>query len=581
MKKTLLLVMYITLVSFANTFAQNLLSSSTWWDLGQGSVTGFSANGSASENVREISTAPNALISTVLWKAVNDKENNADGGWNSDYVNIDHTKTYRFSVWLKKTNSHNGYSYLGCSSNNHILKLNGEVNNNPYFWYGDLPQLDKWYVVVGYVHGSSYIGTTNFGGIYDGETGEKVKAIQDFKFKAGATSVRHRSYLYYDTNPNDRQYFWEPRIEDNSTAESIQDIIKHNKPLEGNLLDISSWSIGQGSTKGFNINGSIGKNSREWGKNHVGEDVILWKATNDAESHADGGWNSWSHPIDHTRAYRYIIWLKKTNSNDGHSYLGCQSYSDGSNHILNLSGSINPNPYFWVGDLPELNKWYMVVGFVHGSGYTGTGGAGGIYDGETAEKVKTITDFKFKNTAKLAYHRTYLYYDTNTKDRQYFYAPRMEMVTGKEPTIKELFKINNDSKVTFTFDAAGNQTKRFYCKNADCNNFSRSADEEDIPLPPNEDNEKEDTKEDVAIFNSIKLHPNPTSNIIKIELSPELLEHLESAQLYNTNSILVKNLNFNNKEQIKMSLKGLPTGVYFLHMHLKNSQSITKKIIKK
>lgn len=579
-------MIFITLLCFTNTFAQNLLDSSTWWDLGQGSVTGFSANGSASENVREIGDAPNAPMSTVLWKAVNDVDNNADGGWNSTYVNVDHTKTYRFSVWLKKTNSNDGHSYFGCrgylNGEHHILNLDGSVNTNPYFWHGDLPQLDKWYLLIGYVHSSDYMGQVNHGGIYDGKTGEKVKSIRDFKLKIGAPNLAHRAYLYYDTNVNDRQYFYAPRIEDNSTAPTIASLLGLDKPLAGNLIDVSRWEVGSGGCYGFSRNGSDAENSREWGVNHLGKNVMLWKATNDVARDADGGWNTSPYKIDHTKTYRLVIWLKKTNSNDGYSYFGTYSISDGAHHILNLNdNAVNQNPYFWLGDLPELNKWYMLVGFIHGSNYSAKTNHGGIYDTETGEKIKTIRDFKFKTTAKMAQHRAYLYYDVTEADEQYFWAPRLEMVTGQNiPSINELLQINNGSKITFTFDAAGNQTKRFYCKDADCNNFSKLVDA-DTPLPPNEDNEDDNAKEDIAISNSVKLYPNPTYNNIKIELTPKLLEHLESAQLYNTNSILIKDLNFNNKKNIKVNLKDLPTGVYFLHMHLKNSQSITKKIIKK
>ena len=49
-----------------------------------------------------------------------------------------------------------------------------------------------------------------------------------------------------------------------------------------------------------------------------------------------------------------------------------------------------------------------------------------------------VESFKFQTTATQLRHRSYLYYDTNTSDRQYFYAPRMEVVNGNEPSIAEL-----------------------------------------------------------------------------------------------------------------------------------------------
>ena len=202
-----------------------------------------------------------------------------------------------------------------------------------------------------------------------------------------------------------------------------------------NLLDLSSWNIGSGSTGTFSRNGSDSENIREWGEGPDGVRTILWKAVPDAASNGDGGWNTGYFSIDHTKMYRFTVWIKKTNSNDGYTYLGCRVNPQS---VLTLNGSSNSNPYFWVGDLPELNKWYLIVGYIHGSGDASTANYGGIYDGETGEKVISCTDFKFPTSATSAGHRSYLYYDVNTSDRQYFYAPRMEQVNGDEPPIETL-----------------------------------------------------------------------------------------------------------------------------------------------
>ena len=188
---------------------QNLVPSDSW-TVGSGSVGIFLVNGSASENVREIGSDPYGRQS-VLWKAIPDAASGADGGWDGAFFSIDNTKMYRYSVWIKKTNSINGTTYFGCNGND-ILTLAGSVNSNPYFWSGDLPQLDKWYLLVGYIHASNDPSTSNYGGIFDGDTGLKVANTTDFKFSSGATQARHRTYLYYDTNTSDRQYFYDPQV---------------------------------------------------------------------------------------------------------------------------------------------------------------------------------------------------------------------------------------------------------------------------------------------------------------------------------------------------------------------------------
>ena len=123
-----------------------------------------------------------------------------------------------------------------------------------------------------------------------------------------------------------------------------------------NLINDISWVVGTGSVTGFSQNGSTSENSRIWGTNHLGESVVLWEATPDATSGADGGWNSSYYSVDYTKAYRYSVWIKKTNSTSGSTYFGCDEPSD---KILRLDGTTNSNPYFWSGDLPRLNRWYF------------------------------------------------------------------------------------------------------------------------------------------------------------------------------------------------------------------------------
>lgn len=205
-----------------------------------------------------------------------------------------------------------------------------------------------------------------------------------------------------------------------------------------NLLDLSDWTVGSGSITDFSKNGSTTENIREWGIGPQGERTVVWKSIPDGAGGPDGGWVSNSISIDHTKIYRYSLWIKKTNSNSGSSYFGCFSYPG---PVLKLNGGENANPYFWYGDLPQLDKWYLLVGFIHGSGDTSSSSFGKMYDGATGMIVKNLTDYKFQTTATTAKHRAYLYYDTNITNSQYFYAPRMDEVNGNEPSITELLGI--------------------------------------------------------------------------------------------------------------------------------------------
>lgn len=583
--KTKLLYLVIICVTSFSANSQNLLNTNTW-TIGSGSVSGFSQNGNTSENSREYGTSPKGT-SELLWKGKPSGNYYADGGWNSSYSNIDHTKTYRLVVWLKKTNSNDGRSYFGFHSPNNGLTLSGSVNNNPYFWSGDLPQLNKWYMLVAFVHGSTYNTNVSYGGIYDGATGEKIRNITDFKFKSTATILRHRTYLYYDYNTSDRQYFYAPRVEMvDGNEPPVQELLGLNNSNSANLLAqyLQNWTVGTGSVSGFGQNGATSENSRELGRNHIGEKVVLWKATPDASSNADGGWNtSWIYGINSNTSYRYSVWIKKTTSNNGSTYFGFYANDSGS---LRLNGTYNGNPYFFAGDLPKLNRWYLLVGYVRKSSHTGTANTGGIYDGTSGEKVRTITDYKLKSTVTALRHRSYLYYDRNTLDRQYFYEPRIDRITGNEPTIHELLKINDDSKIILSYDIAGNQTQNFYCGDPSyCAPPAARKQQEKAETIIHEEEviaEAEPEEEIEPVYeNQLTVYPNPTENRVSIRVEQELLAQIHTIRIYNTNSTLLQNLSFNKANKIEVDLTNKPAGVYFLHLHLKNGKSITKKIIKK
>ena len=352
-----------------------------------------------------------------------------------------------------------------------------------------------------------------------------------------------------------------------------------------NLLDTSTWALGSGSVSGFSQNGSTSENIRELGLNHVGESVVLWKAVPDASSNADGGWNSSYVIIDNTKKYRLSVWIKKRNSNDGTTYFGCRSHN-GAYQTYRLDGTLDTNPYFFYGDLPKLDRWYLLIGYVHEKTSSETTTQGAIYDGVTGEFVKsTLRDFKFGASASNLLHRAYLYYDTNANDRQYFYAPRMEVVDGTEWSLEKLLSLNPDSKVYFTYDNAGNQNQRFYCDVAGCtvSSTSTSANKEviteDISASINEENDLEDTYDNVE--NYISLSPNPTKGKVVLKLtSKSNVSISHSIYIYNISGILVKTIRSNSQNEMEMDVSNLATGKYLVHIHLSNGSSVTKQIIK-
>ncbi len=230
-------ILFICSVSLAQT---NLIDTSSWFE-GNGPVSGFSTSGADQENVREMGIGPHNA-SVLLWKTIPNTIGHA-GGWHTDLINIEHTKTYRFTVWVKKLNSNDGNNVFQGSAQNNLgdsayNTLNGSSTTNSFF-QGDLPTLDTWYLLVGYMHESGYTNTISIGGVYNGLTGVKIFDCIDYKFQTTATQIKQDVYLANNTNTSDTEFFYGPTMyEVNGQEPSIQDIInaqpdsqKPSKPI--------------------------------------------------------------------------------------------------------------------------------------------------------------------------------------------------------------------------------------------------------------------------------------------------------------------------------------------------------------
>jgi len=238
----------------------------------------------------------------------------------------------------------------------------------------------------------------------------------------------------------------------------LMSMVCANHSIAQNLLDLSGWTIGQQSTGVFGTIGESNENVREWGEGPLGNRVVLWKAQPNGGGNDDGGWNSQAFPVNSASLHRFAVWIKKTNSNDGTTLFGCSYF--GHTNTLNLDGAGNGNPYFFAGDLPELNKWFLLIGYVHGSGDISAENYGGVYDSVSGLKVADCVDFKFAVGATEYNHRAYLYYDSTIADRQYFYGPRVDVINGNEPPIESLLGLSSKaSSLAYFPDKVGIKTR--------------------------------------------------------------------------------------------------------------------------
>ncbi len=197
-----------------NLVTSESLMNSNSWKIGVGNEDGFLTFGSPSANSRVAGVGPYGN-KVLLWKVVSSPAGFLDGGWYSSAIKIDPTKTYRSTIWIKKVGSSGGTTYFGCSG---VNNLDGTINNNPYFWTGNLPNLNRWYLLVGYIHGSEDGSMVSYGGVYDGATGKRIYFTTDFKNKVGSNLQIHRSYLAHDGNSSDIEYFWNPTFSEVSDS---------------------------------------------------------------------------------------------------------------------------------------------------------------------------------------------------------------------------------------------------------------------------------------------------------------------------------------------------------------------------
>ncbi len=207
-------------------FANSAINSLSW-SLGSGGATGYNQNGATAENERVTGTDPFGKSSTV-WETRPQGNTADDGGWNSDWFNIDNTKLYRFSVWVKRTSTTTGGTfYLGLYGNNDGIKRTdtSAYEGNPYWECSGTSKFDKdvGYLVVGhcYPYNTSYTGQHPESGIYTVSGGStKVLSINacnigaDVKWAgANVTQGIHRCYHYYCSDATTRLQLFDPRVD--------------------------------------------------------------------------------------------------------------------------------------------------------------------------------------------------------------------------------------------------------------------------------------------------------------------------------------------------------------------------------
>ena len=184
------------------------------WEVWIWTIGWYSVYLSESENERKIDSNP-IWANDIIWESTSTDTDDQDGWWTNDSFTIDTSKTYRVSAWFKKIwNRTTGVSYLW--TRGPVLRVTtGASTTNPYFWLWDLPDIDKWYLVVGYIHPIWYTGTEVKWWIYATDSIDKVaNTDQDFIHESWNTIGRHRAYLRIINDSSILQQFYDPRYEE-------------------------------------------------------------------------------------------------------------------------------------------------------------------------------------------------------------------------------------------------------------------------------------------------------------------------------------------------------------------------------
>lgn len=215
------------------------------------------------------------------WRGLSTGVNSAEGGWNQNIWVADKTKKYRYSVWIY-SNSTTCTKYFGChnSGTASVQTLAGVAQTNPYFWYGDPPAINTWYLMVAFIYPHTHTGTVRSlqTGFYN-SSGTYVAALtQDFKWRNITTVYhRHRTYQYYCTASGISTYWWFPRIDLMDGSEpSINELVK-GIDLENYWYNVKKVSVPQADPNWFGKQGAVLNKFRNCGN---GQDALVWLPLN-------------------------------------------------------------------------------------------------------------------------------------------------------------------------------------------------------------------------------------------------------------------------------------------------------------
>jgi len=248
---------------------------------------------------------------------------------------------------------------------------------------------------------------------------------------------------------------------------------KKSYKTDNNLLDLSGWAVGATSVSGFIFNGTTDENALILDTDPFGNTAVIWKAYNNNPTDLgfhDGGFLGGYISIDHTKLYRFSVWVnREVISTSGKIIFAVSPDTSGNSNpnsttlvdILNRTDG-NPDVQFFESDEPVTeipeDEWVLFVAHIWPSG-SGTGdnkSDTGIYN-TVGIKTRTINDLVWTTNILGAalYIQNYNYTTSPTDDPdavQLHAYPRIDLVDGTEPSIEDL--VNNRVNSLYWYDSS-------------------------------------------------------------------------------------------------------------------------------
>ena len=219
----------------------NLINWRYYWTKGASEATNFIRYGDSNENEIIPITTPYGTTD-LAWEVRTNSStaNGYDGGYYTSYFPVQCNQIMRYAVWMYQSST-NGSIYHGLRGI--VSKVDGTSDSNPYFLPGgDLPQMNRWYLVVGYLRPKEHRLVESpgvMGAMYD-TNGEKVKDCIDFYFTQDADEtydISVRNLWYDSSDPSTSALFYNPIVEIcDGSEQSIESLINGSSKSLGDTI---------------------------------------------------------------------------------------------------------------------------------------------------------------------------------------------------------------------------------------------------------------------------------------------------------------------------------------------------------